>query len=224
MVAAPVSLKDEFKETMKLFTLTNVHYKDILKFPDIEIPKGLATFISGESGSGKSTLLKLLNGVLSVSDGEITYQQKNLESYDPIQLRHEVLLVSQSVYLFDKSIKENFDEFYRYLGKDSLSEDEMKRYLEICSASLPLDSMCQVLSGGERQRVFIAINLSFHPKVLMMDEPTSALDDKNADILIENIKDYCEKENITLIVVSHDKELAKKYAEHLVVLSEGVKQ
>ena len=207
-----------------MFTLRNVNYKDILKYPDIEIPEGVTTFISGESGSGKSTLLKLLNGVLSVSDGEITYLGKTLESYDPIQLRREILLLSQSIYLFDKTIKENFDEYYSYLNRDSLSEDEMRKYLEVCSINLPLDSMCQVLSGGERQRVFIAINLSYHPKVLMMDEPTSALDDKNANDVMEKIKAHCKREEITLIVVSHDKELAKKYAEHLIALSEGVKQ
>ena len=204
-----------------MFALKSVNYKDILKYPDIEIPSDAATFICGESGSGKSTLLKLLNGVLSPSDGEIIYLHKTLEDYDPILLRQEILLVSQSVYLFDRSIKDNFIEYYNYRNLDAIGEDAIKKYLNICSVNLPLDSMCQVLSGGERQRVFIAINLSYQPKVLMMDEPTSALDDKNANALMENIKAHCKANNITLIVVSHDKAIAEKYADNIIYLSGG---
>jgi len=202
-----------------LFELRSVNYQDILTFPDMTIPKGRATFICGESGSGKSTLLKLLNGVLSPSGGEIFYLNKTLEDYDPILLRREILLVGQSVYLFDKSIKDNFNEYYAYRDMDIINEEEIKKYLGICSVNLPLEGMCHMLSGGERQRVFIAINLSYRPKVLMMDEPTSALDDKNANILMENIKAHCQANDMTLIVVSHDKAIAEKYADSIITLS-----
>jgi len=206
------------KELTVLFTLKNVKYKNILTYSDIKIPESLTTFISGESGTGKTTLLKLLNGVLSPSAGEIDYLDKTLESYDPILLRREILLVSQSVYLFDKSIKDNFDDYYSYRGMDALTEDEIRKYLEICSINIPLDSMCNILSGGERQRVFIAINLSFKPKVLMMDEPTSSLDDKNSNEIMQKIKEHCHENKITLIVVSHDKLIAEKFADNIVVL------
>ena len=202
-----------------MFELRSVNYQDILTFPDMTIPKGRATFICGESGSGKSTLLKLLNGVLSPSGGEIFYLNKTLEDYDPILLRREILLVGQSVYLFDKSIKDNFNEYYAYRDMDIINEEEIKKYLGICSVNLPLEGMCHMLSGGERQRVFIAINLSYRPKVLMMDEPTSALDDKNANILMENIKAHCQANDMTLIVVSHDKAIAEKFADSIIALS-----
>ena len=84
--------------------------------------------------------------------------------------------------------------------------------------------MCNVMSGGERQRVFIAINLSYQPKVLMMDEPTSALDDKNADTLIKNIKSYCKANKISLIIVSHDKTIADRYADNIINLLGGSDQ
>ena len=206
-----------------MFSLKNVKYKDILSYPDFSLPKGAANFICGESGSGKSTLLKLLNGVVSPSCGEITYLEKNLEDYDPIFLRQEILLVGQSVYLFDMSIKDCFDEYYNYRGLEALSESSIAKFLDICSVSLPLDSLCQVLSGGERQRVFIAINLSLNPKVLMLDEPTSALDDKNANALMVNIKENCKQNGISLIVVSHDKSIAEKYADNTIMLAGGAK-
>jgi len=207
-----------------LFALKHVNYQNILRYPDMTIPAGVTTCICGESGSGKSTLLKLLNGVISPTEGEITYSNQTLEAYDPILLRREVLLVSQSVYLFDKSIKDNFNEYYAYRNIDALCEAGMNRYLDICSVSLPLTSMCHVLSGGERQRVFIAINLSYQPKVLMLDEPTSALDDKNATALIEHVKAYCNENQITLIIVSHDKAIAEKYADNIIELAGGVKE
>lgn len=206
---------------MALFTLENVNYKDIIRYPYIKISEGGATFICGESGSGKSTLLKLLNGVISPTDGEITYSDKNIEDHDPITLRREVLLISQSVYLFDMTIKDNFNEYYAYRELEPISEEAMKSYLDICSVNLPLDSMCSVLSGGERQRVFIAINLSLGAKVFMLDEPTSALDDKNSNTLMENVKAFCKQNDATLLVVSHDRAIADKYADHIISLSGG---
>ena len=209
---------------MILFSIKNLNFQNILQYPDIEIPADGVTFICGESGSGKSTLLKLLNGVLSSTTGQILYQSRAIEKYEPIELRREVLLVSQSVYLFDKSIKENFDEYYAYRDLKPVDEETMKRYLEVCALDLPLDSLCSVMSGGERQRVFTAINLSYQPQVLMMDEPTSALDDKNSDALINNIKAFCKANGITLIVVSHDKSIAEKYADRIIDLTGGTKQ
>ncbi|ABX41474.1 ABC transporter ATP-binding protein [Lachnoclostridium phytofermentans] len=203
---------------MALFTIENVNYKNIIRYPNIEIPEGGATFICGESGSGKSTLLKLLNGVISPTDGKINYLDKNIEDYDPITLRREVLLISQSVYLFDMSIKDNFNEYYAYRDLENISEEEMKNYLDICSVHLPLDSMCSVMSGGERQRVFNAINLSFQSKVLMLDEPTSALDYKNANALLENVKSFCKRKEKTLLVVSHDRAIANKFADNIINL------
>jgi len=207
---------------MALFTITDVHFEHIIHYPDIEIEAGRTTFICGESGSGKSTLLKLLNGVITPTGGCITYLDKNIGEFDPVALRREVLFVGQAVYLFDESIRENFNTYYAYRDLDAPSEAEMEQYLEICAVSLPLDSMCTVLSGGERQRVFHAINLSLGPKVFMMDEPTSALDDKNAKALMENIKAYCDEHGMTLLVVSHDKAIAEQYADRVIFLEGGV--
>ena len=202
-----------------MFTLENVNFKNIIRYPNIKISKGITTFIVGESGSGKSTLLKLLNGIISPTEGKISYEGKNIEDYDPIMLRREVLLISQSVYLFDMTIEENFNEYYAYRDLKPISREAIKSYLNICSIDLPIDSMCSVMSGGERQRVFIAICLSLGSKVLMLDEPTSALDDKNASVLMENVKSFCKQNDETLLVVSHDKTIADKYADDIISLS-----
>ena len=208
----------KFEEALFLFSLKNVSFQDILTYPDIAIPEGVTTFICGESGSGKSTMLKLLNGVISPTSGVITYAGKDITAFDPITLRREVLLVGQTSYLFDQPIRENFHTFAAYRDMEPISDEAMKTYLNACSLELPLDSSCTLLSGGERQRVFIAIHLSLQPKVLMMDEPTSALDDKNAQALMENITSYCKEKDMSLIVVSHDKGIAERYADHTIFL------
>lgn len=206
---------------MTLFSFHQVDFKNIIRYPDMEISEGGATFICGESGSGKSTLLKLLNGVISPAGGTIFYSGKNIEEYNPIALRREVLLASQSVYLFDATIKDNFNKYYTYLDLKPLPEEAMESFLDICSVHLPLDSSCSIMSGGERQRVFIAINLSLPSKVLLLDEPTSTLDHKNAHLLIKNIKSFCRQAEKTLLVVSHDRAIADQYADHIIDLTGG---
>ena len=205
---------------MEIFQIKDLNFKNRIKYPDMQL-KNETTFLCGESGSGKSTLLKLLNGVLSPHSGSITYQGTAIDTMDPIKLRREVLLVGQTVYLFDKSIRENFHEYYAYRDLPPPSDGEINRYLDICALSMPLDSMCNLLSGGERQRVFLGLNLSLQPKVLMLDEPTSALDEKTADALMENICAHCKERGITLLVVSHDRAIAEKYADRVINLEGG---
>jgi len=206
---------------MTLFTLQDVNYKDIVRYPDLTIPAGRATFLCGASGAGKTTLFKLLNGVASATAGRITYLGKPIEDYDPTLLRREVLLVGQAVYLFDKTIAENFAEFYAYRDLPAPDDATMRTYLDIAAAPFPLESVCATLSGGERQRVFLAICISLHPKVLLLDEPTSALDDNTAGVLMARVKAHCADHGITLLVVSHDKAIAERFADEIIHLEGG---
>jgi putative ABC transport system ATP-binding protein len=194
----------------------------MIRYTSINILSEEVTFIQGESGCGKSTLLKLFNATLTPDSGEILYQGTNLDNLDTITLRQEVMLVSQSVFLFSGSIKDNFREFYRYRGKVIISNEEMERFLRLCCSEFSLDTICDTMSGGERQRVYLAIFLSFLPKVLLLDEPTSALDGRTAKELMTNLTGYCKEQHITLVVVSHDTTLAKEYADHIIYMEKEV--
>lgn len=196
----------------------NVCFQDLICYPPIGIKRGQATFICGESGCGKSTLLKLFSGVVSPSSGGITFDGRDLESYDPIELRKEVLLCAQGVYLFHQTIAENFNTFYDYRGLPRLRAERMQEYLRVCRIDFPLDTPCATMSGGERQRVFVAACLSLASKVLMLDEPTAALDDQTAQDLIHSLKEYCRAKGITLLVVCHNRLLAERYADELIIL------
>jgi len=188
------------------------------RYPNIKIAKGETTFIHGPSGCGKSTLLKLINGTISPDRGEILYNDNNIENIDTIKLRREILLVSQSVYLFTGTIEENFIKYYEYRDHDVLPKEDMEKFLKLCSADFPLETRCETMSGGERQRVYIAIFLSFMPKILMLDEPTSALDNISSDAMMKNIIDFSNDNEMTIIVVSHYLPLAEKYGDNIIAL------
>ena len=195
-------------------------FKGILGFPPLAIAKGKTTFITGRSGSGKSTLFKLFNGIYSPDTGEVYYEGNAISKLDTIALRREVLLVSQGVFLFAATIKENFAAFYDYRELPVISEAEMVRFLQLCCADFPLDASCNTMSGGERQRIYLAIFLSFQPKVLMLDEPTSALDSETSDRLLQRVREFAQETAMTLLIISHDPSLASKYGDWIIDLEQ----
>jgi putative ABC transport system ATP-binding protein len=190
----------------------------MIHYEDIQILRNKVNFIVGNSGSGKSTLLRLFNQTLSQSSGNILFAGKDIEEMNTIDLRKNIMLISQSVFLFDTTIRENFKLFYEYRGLSILEDANMQEYLAMCNIFFPLDKDCTSMSGGERQRVYIAIFLSFLPKVLMLDEPTSALDKENSKIVISNITEYCQKKEMTAIIVSHDSMITETFAENLITI------
>lgn len=202
--------------------ISNVEFSKMLEYPDLVIPENKTTFICGGSGSGKSSLLKMLNGTVSPTRGNIFYNGVDLKNVDTLLLRKEVLLVAQTVFLFNGTIKENFNKFYEFRKQQVIDELEIEKFLKVCCVSFDVDACCDTMSGGEKQRVFIAICLSFMPKVLMLDEPTSALDEKTSDCFFENIKSFTNGNRITLLVVSHNKSLMCKYADNIIEIGEKV--
>ncbi len=199
----------------------NLSFKDFIFYDDIHVEKAKINFITGESGSGKSTLLKLFNRTENFSAGEILYKNRSITKIDSIELRKELKLISQTVFLFSGTIKENFNLFYNYCECPNLADEQMERFLRITEANFPLDTRCDSLSGGERQRVYIAICLSMKAETIMLDEPTSALDYNLSVKVVGNIVSYVKENNLTLIIISHDNKLTEMFAENVVNLTGG---
>ena len=193
-----------------------------IEYEDIEIKDNEVTFIVGKSGTGKSSLLKIFNQTYSQTSGKVFYNGKDIDDLNAIDLRKEILLISQNVFLFDDTIKGNFKSFYEFRGEEVISDEEIKKFLSICCIDFSIDESCITMSGGERQRIYTAIFLSFKPKVLMLDEPTSALDSINSKAMLKNIIDFCKDNSITLIIVSHDNELTNEFAENIITIQKAV--
>jgi len=202
-----------------LISFNGVKVLGLIIYPDFHIPSKKITFISGSSGSGKSSILRICNGTMAIDSGIVKYCGKDILDYDILQLRREVLLVAQSPFLFEGSVYDNFVEYYAYRDKPCPEEKEINFYLDLCKILIPLNTMCESLSGGEQQRIFIALFLSFNPLVLMLDEPTAALDPQISFELMDNITAFCKSKNMTLIVISHNQDLAKNYADHTISLT-----
>ena len=203
---------------MEILRFENVKF--IKEYDDFTINKNEIVFVVGKSGSGKSTLLKLINNTLQMKSGSIFYKDTNILNIKPVELRRNIMMTSQENFLFDMTIKENFHEFYKLRDLENLTDDEIVKFLKIADFDVDVNLDVEKLSGGEKQRVFLAIALSMRPAVLLLDEPTSALDSNTAFNMMKNIVDYCKHNNITLVVVSHARNLVDEFADKTIDLGD----
>lgn len=199
-----------------LETTSNLKFQDVIQYPAISIEKGSFTFLTGKSGCGKSTYLRYLNGILQSKNSDVFYQHQPISSYPILSYRKQVLLVPQSIYLLDASIRENFYFYYDNREQPRLSDEEMQHFLSICCMEANLEQTCSTMSGGERQRVFLAIFLSLAADVLLLDEPTSALDEKTSIALLSSLKQYCKEKNFTVVCVCHSQHLVQEFADQAI--------
>ena len=203
---------------MEILRFENVKF--IKEYNDFTINKNEIVFIVGKSGSGKSALLKLINNTLQMKSGSIFYKDTNILNIKPVELRRNIMMTSQENFLFDMTIKENFHEFYKLRDLENLTDDEIVKFLKIADFDVDVNLDVEKLSGGEKQRVFLAIALSMRPAVLLLDEPTSALDSNTAFNMMKNIVDYCKHNDITLVVVSHARNLVDEFADKTIDLGD----
>lgn len=203
---------------MEILRFENVKF--IKEYDDFSIDKNEIVFVVGKSGSGKSTLLKLINNTLQMKSGRIFYKDENILNIKPVELRRNIIMTSQENFLFDMTIRENFHEFYKLRDLEELTDEEIAKFLKITNFDVDVNLDVEKLSGGEKKRVFLAIALSLNPEVLLLDEPTSALDNKTAFDMMKNIVDYCKHNDITLVVVSHARQLVDEFADKIIDLGE----
>ena len=203
---------------MEIIRCENVKF--IREYDDFTIDKNEVVFVVGKSGSGKSTLLKLINNTLQMKSGRIFYKDENILNIKPVELRKNIIMTSQENFLFDMTIRENFHEFYKLRDLEELTDEEITKFLKITNFDVDLNLNVEKLSGGEKQRVFLAIALSLDPEVLLLDEPTSALDNKTAFDMMKNIVNYCKHNDITLVVVTHARQLVDEFADKIIDLGE----
>jgi lipoprotein-releasing system ATP-binding protein len=189
--------------------------------------KGEFVSIMGKSGCGKSTLLYVLSTMDSDYSGELYIDQKLVTGQTPNQLAHirnaKIGFVFQFHYLLPEfSVLENVMLPAKKLGLKSYDEIEFEameklKLLGISDQALKLSSR---ISGGQKQRVAIARALINHPSIIMGDEPTGNLDSRNANIVFDIFRELASEKNLSLLVVTHDEDFAKR-TDRIIQMGDG---
>ena len=201
---------------------------EVLKGINFKIEKGQVISIIGPSGSGKSTFLRSLNFLETASSGTITFGNETFDlskinKKDINRLRKNTTMVFQNYNLFkNKTALENVIEgllFVKKMNQTEATEIGLKM-LEKVGLQDKAEFYPNQLSGGQQQRVGIARAVAMSPEVILLDEPTSALDPELIGEVLKVIKDMV-KENMTMIIVTHEMQFAREVSDYVVFMDGG---
>lgn len=208
----------KFKNVSKKYKNTT-----ILENINFEINKGEVVSVIGKSGCGKSTLLKCINRLESIDDGVIYFENKDISSLDLLKLRQKIGIVFQEYNLFEHlTVLQNLT--IGLIKIKNISEEVAKKQAMAMLKKIKLtdksDNYPEELSGGQKQRVAIARTLLMKPKLILLDEPTSALDKEMKQEVI-NLIIKMAKDDMTLLIVSHEEELVKEISDKIIYIKNG---
>jgi ABC-type lipoprotein export system ATPase subunit len=193
----------------------------------VKIDMGEFVAILGTSGCGKSTLLNLFGGLDRPTAGEILFDGRSLAPLSAWEMSRyrlrRVGMIFQSFNLVPTmTARENVSLALAFAG---LSKGERRKrsgeLLERVGLSQRADHRPSELSGGEQQRVAIARAIANEPQVLLADEPTGNLDSNRAAEVISLLDDMRKRDGKTIVMVTHDRELASRYATRIIRLKDG---
>ncbi|MDR2656728.1 MAG: energy-coupling factor ABC transporter ATP-binding protein [Oscillospiraceae bacterium] len=210
----------------EMVRLSNVSYSIeshvLINGVSLRVDKGEFVALAGENGAGKSTLLKLIMGLIKPSDGDILIEGTSTR-------RQKVSTLARSVgYLFQNPDRQLFGATIRQeltFGLDFLgvSKDDGERRVNETLELLNLnpDRAPTSLSRGERQRVALASLFVRRPTLLLLDEPTTGLDYRECSQMMNQVAALNRESGVTVLMITHDMEVALDFSERMMVLSEG---
>ena len=195
---------------------------------DLTIKKGEFVGIIGHTGSGKSTLIQHFNGILKPTSGDVFIGDMNTKDKELAKsgLRYRIGLVFQypEYQLFEETIEKDiaFGPKNMRLREEEVTE-RVKEAMEIVGLDYEAkkDKSPFEISGGQKRRVAIAGILAMKPDILILDEPTAGLDPKGRDELFFQIKRLYEKNNITIVLISHSMEDVAKLVNRIIIMKNG---
>ncbi len=196
----------------------------VLKDVNLHVHCGQLTVIIGRNGAGKSTLLKAILGEVEHT-GNIVFTDMK----ENITKRIKIGYVPQSIHIEKHMPTTVYDLFAScichvpvFLKKDKKIYQEIKEQLKLFGAEKLIDKSIGDLSGGELQRVLLAIATKPTPNLLILDEPVSGIDKNGTEDFYELVNDLKQKYDMSILLVSHDLDLVKKYADKVVLLDKEV--
>ncbi|MCL2597732.1 MAG: peptidase domain-containing ABC transporter [Paludibacter sp.] len=206
------------------FQYEGPHSPFVLKDINIHIPEGKITAIVGASGSGKTTLMKLLLKFYPPIEGNIFYNNVNINDLSADSLRCNIGAVMQDGFIFSDTIERNIAT-----GDDNIDNDKLQNAVQVAHLqefieSLPLHFNTKIgaagngISGGQRQRILIARSVYKNPPYIFFDEATSALDAENEKKIHDNLQTFFTGK--TVLIIAHRLSTVKN-ADQIIVLKNG---
>jgi putative ABC transport system ATP-binding protein len=194
---------------------------------NMSLDEGEFVAIQGTSGSGKSTLLNLLGGLDRPTSGEVLFDSNPLGPLTKKEMaryrRHSVGMIFQNFNLITTmTAAENVRLALAFGGvRGTQRRQRAESLLERVGLSDRMEHRPLELSGGEQQRVAIARALANRPRVLLADEPTGNLDSTRSRELLALLREMVEREGLTVLLVTHDHELASSFADRIIMMRDG---
>ena len=210
---------------------TFVNGTEALNGVNLKVKKGEFLSILGPSGSGKTTLLRSINGLESIDNGKISFENEKINKDNLPEVQKKTGMIFQEFNLVNNlsainnvltgllnSSSKFLSMFYLFTKKQKL---EALKALETVGLLNKAYERVDELSGGQRQRIGIARAIIKRPKLLLADEPVASLDPKAANLIMSLLKKINKEFEITVICNLHQVELASKYSDRIVGLLEG---
>lgn len=193
----------------------------------LEIRSGEFVALLGSSGSGKSSMLNLIAGLDHPTSGSVVVEQRDLSRLSREELAkyrlHVVGMVFQSFNLIPSmTIAENVELPLRFAEVErSRRQDLALKALDRVGLRARMDHRPTELSGGEQQRAALARALINRPQILLADEPTGNLDSHTGIEIMDLIREFNQQMGMTVVMVTHERSLAERYAERMISLADG---
>ena len=217
----------------KLLKLSNVNLNYTIDSKSINILKNISfeadnketISVVGESGSGKTSLIMLIGGLEKVSSGYIFFRDSELSNMNEDEIskirRKNIGIVFQSFYLIPNYTALENVSLSLEINKFDNPTVKAKEILDRFGLSNRFNNFPSQLSGGEQQRVAIARSVAMKPEIILADEPTGNLDSENTHKISDLLFNYIEDENASLIMVTHDNNLAN-LTKRKITIKDGV--
>ena len=201
--------------------------KSILSNISFQVSAGEFFVIIGPNGAGKTSLLKILSGLQKAQQGTVTIKGENINGYKRRNLSQILAIVPQQIEVgFPFTVADTVimgrTPHLGILGMESKKDfDIAEEAMNFTEVSHLKDRKLFQLSGGELQRVIIARAICQQPEIILLDEPTTALDPSHQLKIMDLMERFRKQYNTTIIMVSHDLNLASMYGDRLMLLKEG---
>jgi iron complex transport system ATP-binding protein len=216
------------RPAIKIANLSHAFGKrTVLRRFSFSVEKGDFFIIIGPNGSGKTTLMKLMSGIIRPQSGEIEILDIPKISYTPRALARVVALVPQRLpvdlpFTVGEIVLMGRSPYQGVLGIERERDMEIaERAMQFTGVEHLSDASLNKLSGGEQQRVFIARAICQEPEIMLLDEPTASLDLAHQVKVMDLMEKLKAEKGITVIMVSHDVNLAAMYGDRVLLLKDG---